>query len=301
MARLAIWYAICLTAALALGCGDGGGGDDAASDTDADGDTDADSDTDADGDTDADSDADTDTGSDMGAETSVIFLHHSTGANIWGGGVADWIADYDATSGNSYTIEERAYPDSPYPWANYPYDYWYLWVDNAGPDPIEGQDTLEILTAAYDVIVFKHCFPVSDVQADTGSPDVSSSTKSIENYQLQYEALKAKLLSFPDNRFIVWTGAAQVQGATTEAMAERAEQFFEWVRTTWDETGDNIFVWDFWTLETAGGLYLLDEHAASASDSHPNAEFSAEVAPYFGQRVVDVIEGLGDVASITGQ
>jgi hypothetical protein len=142
---------------------------------------------------------------------------------------------------------------------------------------------------------------VSGIQADTGSPDVSSSTKSLENYRLQYEALKAKLHEFPSNRFVVWTGAALVEASTSEAEATRAREFFTWVKETWDEPGDNIFVWDFFELETDGGIYLTGEHAGSSSDSHPNATFSAEVAPLFGQRVVNVIRGLGDATSPTGE
>jgi hypothetical protein len=228
----------------------------------------------------------------------IIFLHHSTGWVIWGGGVENYISDYNSSHGTDYIIEERAYPDGTnYPWANYPYDYWKIWVDATGPTYSE-QDTLVTLTADYDVIVFKHCFPVSNIEADTGNPDITSETKSIENYKLQYNALKAKMHQYPSKKFIVWTGAALIESETTPENAERARQFFQWVRESWDEKGDNIFVWDFWTLETEGGLYL--KPAYSAGDSHPNDSFAATVAPYFGKRVVDVIEGAGDTGSITG-
>ena len=70
---------------------------------------------------------------------------------------------------------------------------------------------------------------------------------------------------------------------------------------TWDEPGDNIYVWDFRQLETEGGLYLLNEYAAAPGDSHPNSAFATRVAPYLGQRIVDVIEGRGDSGSLTGQ
>ena len=55
---------------------------------------------------------------------------------------------------------------------------------------------------------------------------------------------------------------------------------------------------DFDTLETEGGLYLLPEY--SAGDSHPNDTFAQQVAPLFGQRLVNVIEGRGDSTSLTG-
>lgn len=231
----------------------------------------------------------------------IVFLHHSTGGVIWDGGVPGWFDAYNAAHGTTYRITDREYPGDGYPWDNYPYDYWNIWVRHAGDKPYKKQDTLEILTRDHDVIVWKHCYPVSAVQADTGSPRVRSDVRSLENYKLQYGALRDKMHEFPDTRFIVWTGAARVQAATDEAQAMRARDFFAWVVETWDEPGDNIYVWDFWQLETEGGLYLLDEYAASAEDSHPNSAFAASVAPFLGQRIVDVIEGRGDTGSLTGQ
>ena len=53
---------------------------------------------------------------------------------------------------------------------------------------------------------------MSDIEGNSGEADVSSDVKSIENYQLQYSALKEKIYEFPETLFIVWTGAAQVRG-----------------------------------------------------------------------------------------
>ncbi len=231
----------------------------------------------------------------------IIFLHHSTGGVIWDGGVADWFEAYNSANDTDYLISERAYPGEGYPWNNYPYDYWNIWIQHEGEKPFQKQDTLEILTEDYEVVVWKHCFPVSSVEPDTGSGDVSSEIGSLENYKLQYEALKQKMHDFPQTKFIVWTGAALVAGATDVARAERAQEFFEWVKTDWDEPGDNIYLWDFYQLETEGGPYLLDEYAASSEDSHPNSTFASRVAPFFSQRVVDVIEGRGDSGSLTGE
>jgi len=232
---------------------------------------------------------------------SIIFLHHSTGYNIWNGGVPEWFVQYNTSNGTNYEIVHQAFPkSSPYGWNNYPYDYWNIWVNNADSVAYKDEPTLQTLTQQYDVIVWKHCFPVGYIYEDTGNPDISSEYKRVENYKLQYNALKAKMREFPQTKFIVWTGAALVQGATTEAYAQRAKVFFDWVRNEWDETGDNIFIWDFYELETEGGLYMKDEYAVSAADSHPNPTFAQTVAPYFCQRIVDVIEGRGDTGSITG-
>jgi len=238
----------------------------------------------------------------LASDAQVIFLHHSTGGVIWNGGVSALLADYNAGNGKSYQMSQINYPDgSNYPWDNYPYDYWNIWVNHAGESQYSGQDTLEILTREYEVIVFKHCFPVSNIAADTGNPDLASADKRIENYKLQYDALKAKMHQFPNVRFIVWTGAANVAGAATADEAARSRVFFEWVRNTWDKQGDNIFVWDFFELETEGGNFLKTEYAAGPSDSHPNSAFASTVAPYFVKRVVDVIEGRGDTGSVTGK
>ena len=62
----------------------------------------------------------------------ILLLHHSTGQNVWDGGVPGQIAAYNAAHGTAYQIEERAYPDDPWPWDNYPSDYYRIWVLHEG-------------------------------------------------------------------------------------------------------------------------------------------------------------------------
>lgn len=236
----------------------------------------------------------------MGKDVKIIFLHHSTGECIWNGGVQDWFTNYNSSHGTNHQISQRAFPSGdPYPWENYPYDYWNIWVKHAGNSAYLTEPTLEMLSAqGYQVIIWKHCFPVSDIGPD-GTPDINSSEKTIANYKLQYNALRTKMRQFPRIRFLVWTGATLIESTTDEATATRAKQFFTWVKTTWNQPGDNIFVWDFYQLETEGGLYLKPEYASG--DSHPNADFSQTAAPYFCQRISEVINGQGDTGSITGK
>ncbi len=244
----------------------------------------------------------------LGADARIVLLHHSTGQNVWDGGVADWIAAYNGAHGKSYQIGERAYPDTPWPWDNYPSDYYRIWVQHDGGNTA-GTAWLETLAPQYDVILFKHCFPGGDIWPDSGSPDPASGDKTLENYQAAYNALRDKLQSFPNTRFIVWTLAMRTEadmqasyGGDSAGMAERARQFASWVKTAWDVRGDNIFVWDFHALETEGGLYLRPDYAVDpGGDSHPNGGFCAAVAPLLGQRIVDVIEGRGDTGSLTGR
>jgi hypothetical protein len=241
-------------------------------------------------------------------------LHHSTGEVVWNGGVRAFVDAWNEARGTDYRITSVTYPATTggwprvlhrlaprrYPWANYPYDYWNLWVRHTGPSRDRGELNLDDLAARYDVVVFKHCFPVSRVKPDDGAASVSSPERTLANYVLQYDALKARLRQFPRTRFIVWTGAALPEPVTDAEEAGRARRFFEWVKGSWDEEGDNVFVWDFHALETGGGLFLAPEHAASPRDAHPSAAFAREVAPLLGRRIVDVVEGRGDGASLTG-
>ncbi len=245
----------------------------------------------------------------------IVFLHHSTGEVVWVGttskvnskvfgksAVKSWMNTYNKKNNTSYEIEEMFFPTTKqgYPWANYPYDYYNIWVKHAGDAPYRGEPTLEMLTKQHDVIVWKHCYPVGHILPDTGTPNVDSEEKRLENYKLQYAELRDKMLSFPDTKFIVWTGAALTEATTSPEEAQRTREFFDWVKTEWDQPGDNIFLWDFYELETEGGLYLKPEYAKGPDNSHPTPEFGERVAPLFGQRIVDVIDGRGDSASLTG-
>ena len=52
---------------------------------------------------------------------------------------------------SKYFIEEKIFPKAePYGWNNYPYDYYNIWVKNAGEQPFMEEPTLEILTKEYD-------------------------------------------------------------------------------------------------------------------------------------------------------
>jgi hypothetical protein len=210
--------------------------------------------------------------------------------------------EYNEEHNTSYGIYKRPFPtEKPYGWYNFPHNYYEIWVEHAGDEPYRKQPTLEILTRDYDVIIFKHCFPVSNIEADEEVADINSYHKTIANYKLQYEAIKKKIHEFPDTKFLLWTGAAQTKANTVEENAVRAKEFFNWVREEWDEPDDNIFLWDFNTLETDGGLYLKDEYAVAPNNSHPNSEFSSRVSKLLFNRIIDVLESDGTGTTLTGE
>jgi len=256
-------------------------------------------------------------------QSRIVFLHHSTGEAVWNGGLPQFLHSWNADHATHYEITELTYPSAVgghtrlrrllperifnkvisdrYPWDNYPYDYWNLWVAHQGEHRDRSELNLDDLAGSYDVIVFKHCFPVSLIKADEGLPDVTSPRKTLGNFKLQYEALKKRLHQFPQTRFILWTGPALTQASSNAEDAARAQQFSTWVKEVWDEKGDNLFIWDFRDLETEGGPFLKPENASSPDDSHPAKGFAKRAAPLLGRRIVDVLEGRGDGSSLTGK
>jgi hypothetical protein len=266
---------------------------------------------------------------DQSSTMKIIFLHHSTGQNIWDGGsssnsdlfsriirkisrklgvknsrisyIQKLFIEYNKQHNKNYHIEDMQFPkESPYGWHNYPFDYYNIWVKNAGMQAYMEESTLEMLTKDYQIIVFKHCFPVSNIQPNKDTSHINSDYKSLANYKLQYMALREKLHQFPDSKFIVWTGAAQVKSQVTKEEAVRAKEFFSWVISEWDVPGDNIYLWDFYQLQTEGGFYFLDKYARSHVDSHPGNEFSKFAAGLFFKRLIDVIENNGLNTDIAG-
>ena len=230
----------------------------------------------------------------------VIFLHHSTGRNLYNAGVPARFAEYNEEHGTSFAISEVNYPTNGYPWNNYPYDYWNLWVTVDGesnerqPACQPGNPNMECLdglASQYNVIVFKHCYPGADVGAES-TPSVSSARKTVENYKRQYRALRAEFAKYPNTIFIAWTLVPRRESATNEANAARAREFVDWVRDEWlteveGETYPNIRIFDYWGHATGDDNYLRDEYENGSSDSHPNALANSEIHGPFSQAIID--------------
>ncbi len=233
-----------------------------------------------------------------------IFLHHSTGGNVfYEGGVEAWITSYNTTNNTNYSITETSYPTDPWPWANYAYDFWKLWVDGSCNNTNPNIACLDYYTQNYDLIIFKHCFPGAAIGPDEENPSVSSENKTIANYKLQYRALRDKFDAMPATKFMVWTLAPLHRNATNSDDALRALQFVQWVKTDWlTEDGKahpNIFVFDFFGQVAEldpnalqGKPYCLKyayEASHDGDDSHPNTVANQSIGPLFAESVVRVL------------
>jgi uncharacterized protein YjdB len=253
-----------------------------------------------------------------GYSQDVIFLHHSTGAGVYfAGNVASWITSYNTANNKSIRLVERNFPNESI-WGNYPYDYWKLWINgscNSGDPQIE---CLNTLAANYDLVIFKHCFPGSAILPSNGNPDVSSSAQTIDNYKLQYRALRNLMDSYPTTKFMVWTLAPLHRLETTVEAAKRAYEFVQWVKNEWlvedGKSHSNIIIFDFFSLvaelnenPTNGVKYCLKydyEISHTILDSHPNTTANQYVGPIFAQAIANAFTTTSSIPvtniSVTG-
>lgn len=226
----------------------------------------------------------------------VIFLHHSTGDNVYNeGNVASLMDSYNKANRKSLVITERSYPNDPWPWSNYPYDYWKLWIGGSCNPSDPDIECMNTLASKYDMVILKHCFPGADILPNTGKPDVNSDVKTLENYQEQYRALRSLFDSYPRTKFMIWTLTPLHHLDTSPENARRAYEFVKWVNKEWltedGKSHPNIVIFDFYSLiaELNGSQansvrYCLKydfEKSHTDSDSHPNVAANQYVGPIF--------------------
>ncbi len=230
----------------------------------------------------------------------IVFLTHSVGSGLYKEGkIKEWFTKYNSDNGTDILIDRRSYPAEPYPWDNNPYDYWNVWVNGNCSN-----ECFPSLLERFDIVIMKHCYTAAKIEADINAPDIASDRKSLENYKLQYRAIRDLLDRNPETKFIVFTLTPRHRLRTNAAEAGRAKSFAEWVKNEWlQEDGkehDNIYIFDFWSLiaETnpspeKGAVNCIRyeyEKDHSSDNSHPNLLANETVAPVFARFILNTIE-----------
>ncbi|MFH1088734.1 MAG: LamG-like jellyroll fold domain-containing protein [Patescibacteria group bacterium] len=244
----------------------------------------------------------------------IVMLTHSTGLNLY-----EAIIDEDVLTerfnllyGTDYVIERIEYPhiygrpSEEITTNNMPWHYFRRWI--------EGEygvydETLNELATEYDVVMFKQCYPSSDIYMESVTEEYpNSDDRTVGNYKIIYNYLKGVLDSHPDTEFVAWTLPPRNKDfipllGDSVANASRASDFSYWLLNTWLEDGqnhDNIQVFDFrgYVVESsqtsAWYNFLKQEYEISSytTDSHPNDLANNTVAPYFVDFVIqEVLEG----------
>ena len=227
---------------------------------------------------------------------SGVFLHHSTGATIWGPNgsstsVPDEIARYNSEhnfSGiDSVDLTEVGWPVEPW---NNEWERWHRIFEN--------EDTIDADIRPYldteKIIVIKSCFPSSELAGVGSAEDTLDPTlKTVTNYKWHWRNVVSIMAEHPKNFFAVWTNAPLVANATNDEQAGRSDSFCRWAKDTLAAGLDpvfgtfpmNVYVFDFFHKLAGIDGKLPAQYASSNDDSHPNAAATELVAPQFVDEV----------------
>lgn len=223
-----------------------------------------------------------------GEFTNAIFLHHSTGdALINEGGVRELFmeAGFDFWDHN-YNWLGLSRPDGSQ--AGYSY---IIPDDNTDPDGLArifGQRAYGLPLNAlsgllqHEVIVFKSCFPASDITNDGH----------LQQYKDWYLEMRDVMDQHPDRVFVVMSPPPLNPAATIPEAAARARAFADWLTSeAYLEGHPNVFAFDFFDQlaeddPASSDFNMLRADYRDGEDSHPNRKANETVGPAFAEAVM---------------
>jgi len=225
--------------------------------------------------------------------TNIVFLHHSTGANlIRQGGVRERFAEagYQFWD-HGYNAQGLTRPDGTS--AGYNYD---IPNDNTDPEGFAHIFSQQLYSwpqnafsglMQHEVVVFKSCFPASQVTSDA----------QLEQYKAYYLQMRKVMDQHADHIFIVVTPPPLNPAATEAETAARARAFAEWLKSDGFLAGHpNVFTFDFFDLlakdDPASPDYsmLREAYRRTGNDSHPNEVANETISPLFVDFVIEAIQ-----------
>lgn len=221
-----------------------------------------------------------------GSPVRIIFMHHSTGGNlIQQGGVRE------ALTRLGYEFWDHGYNDEGLVDAagEATGSNWAVPDDNTDPDgwhtifsqPVTSPPTNTLShMLTYDVIIFKSCFPTSDIQ----------SAEQLEDYRRYYLDIRDVIDQYPDKIFIPFTTPPLVPTATSLENAARARQWAQYLTSEdYLEGHPNLFVFDIFSQLADTQGYLRTEYRSDEWDSHPNEVANRKLGRIFVQFVDQAI------------
>ena len=224
---------------------------------------------------------------------SGIFLHHSTGSNIWGPNgsstsVPQEMAVYNTAHG--YTGPQAVIMNEE--WWNPGDNEWVTQHEFfEDPSPVTG---IGYYLPGNKIIVIKSCFPSSAMTGYGQTSDTLSPwLKTIYNYKWHWRHIIKAMSSYPDNFFVIWTNAPLEPHSTSTSEAWLSKQFCTWAKDTLAAGLDvnygafppNVYVFDFFHKLTGINGMMIATYAAAPYDSHPNSLATQLIAPQFVQEI----------------
>jgi hypothetical protein len=206
----------------------------------------------------------------------IILLHHSCGANLIAeGGVREGLTAlgyefYD----HGYNGDGLVLADGTWTGTNFDVP-----GDNTDPDgyaaifaqPLhDPPDNTFSHLMEYDVIVFKSCFPVSNIESE----------EQLQAYRSFYLSIRARMDEYPDKVFVIVTQPPEVPADSSPEAAARARSFTSWLQSSEYLDGHpNVFVFDFFGLLAGDDNFLRAEYRTDEYDAHPNELANRTIGP----------------------
>ena len=246
------------------------------------------------------------------AGNNMMFVHHSTGRNLihdsgvrslldqhnsrYGTGILLWDHDYD--SGNSFTGIIK--PDS---------TVFHDWSYGAEANDIQpdGWYTIFCTGSAFDDSLFSR-HDVILCKNDHSTGDIASDAQ-LQAYQSQYLQIRNVLDQHPEKLFVLVSGPPRRPEDTTNAMADRARVFYDWLQSPEFLHGHtNIMFFDLFDELAAPNdsanpvrNMLREEYRRpnAPTDSHPNEFANQTIGPHFALFLIHLVDPgwIGDLTA----
>jgi hypothetical protein len=206
---------------------------------------------------------------------SIMFLHHSCGANlIEQGNVRQLLTNL------GYEFYDHGYNDDGLvladgTWTGTNFD---VPDDNTDPDGLanifaqpldDPPDNTFSHLMEYDVIAF----PTSNIQSD----------EQLADYKSYYLSIRDRMDEYPNKIFIVVTPPPEIPNDTDSAAASRARAWASWLGSNEYLSGHpNVFTFDFFNLlADPSDNMLRAEYRTDEWDAHPNELANQTIGPLF--------------------
>ena len=215
--------------------------------------------------------------------TNLLFLHHSVGSGLIGGGMRETLAAYNSAHGTQLVLWDHGYNDdglrnpagvSTGTGYNVPGDntepsgYDMLWT-SSDADAIACRT---LILNNHQAIAFKSCFSASAI-ADAAM---------LDDYKTHYLSIRNFMDQHPEKLFMLLSPPPRHRGETTAEQAGYTRQFAQWLKSA-DFMGghNNVVCFDLFDALAGFDNMLKSEYEPEGIDSHPNAAANQIVGPQF--------------------
>ena len=227
-----------------------------------------------------------------GEYRNVVFLHHSVGRGFIEQGA---LRDLFTAAGYQLWDHDYNYPGLTDPTGKMLGYNYNVPADNTDPDGLFNIFTQPIYDwpvntlsglMQHEVIVFKSCYPASDITSDEG----------LEKRKTWYLAMRDFMDRHREKVFVLVTPPPLNPAETSPAAAQRARAITDWLTSAEFSSGHpNLFVFDLFSRlaeddASRADAYMLRQDYRSEADSHPTQVANEKISPELFQFVTQSID-----------